>query len=250
MATAATGSVTRTAPDKRARTQRRFEHLFFSGMALLILWVVLYGFRAYFLAGVFGAHLPSLLVHIHGAAFTLWVLLLVTQTSLVRAGRVDVHRRLGIAGFLLACVMVVLGILTPTAALARGVALPGMDPGTFYAVPMLVILFFGTLIFFAFRARFQPAAHKRIILIATIALTSAAFTRWPIAHLNVQVAFLFTYILLACLVVYDLWSMRRVHPATVWAGAFMVFVDQMSLIVGKTGAWHAFAGWAQRFGHW
>jgi len=231
------------------RANRRFEHLFFSGMALVILAVVFRGFaRTYFLAGVFRAPLPSILVHIHGAAFTCWILLLVTQTSLVSAGRVDIHRRLGVAGFLLACAMVVLGILTATGALARGVALPGMDAKTFYAVPVLNMLLFATLIFFAFRARFQSAAHKRIILIATIALTSAAFTRWPSAHLNAQVAFLFTYILLLCLVAYDLWSLRRIHRATAWAGAFLIFVAQMSLIIGGTAAWHAFATWTQPLG--
>jgi hypothetical protein len=39
-------------------------------MALLILATVFVGFaRTYFLAGVFRAPLPSLLVHIHGAVF-------------------------------------------------------------------------------------------------------------------------------------------------------------------------------------
>src|SRR2546430_6276618 len=43
------------------------------------------------------APLPSLTIHLHGAAFSCWILLLVTQTSLVSAGRVDIHRRLGVA---------------------------------------------------------------------------------------------------------------------------------------------------------
>jgi hypothetical protein len=52
--------------------------------------------RTYYLAGIFKAPLPNLLVHIHGAVFTTWILLLVTQTSLVAADRVDIHRRLGL----------------------------------------------------------------------------------------------------------------------------------------------------------
>ena len=75
---------------------RRYDHLFFSAMALLILATVFVGFaRTYYLAGVFHAPLPSLIIHLHGAAFSCWILLLVTQTSLVSAGRVDIHRRLG-----------------------------------------------------------------------------------------------------------------------------------------------------------
>jgi len=52
--------------------------------------------------------------------FSCWILLLITQTSLVSAGRVDIHRRLGIAGVVLACLMVVVGVLAATDALVRG----------------------------------------------------------------------------------------------------------------------------------
>jgi hypothetical protein len=89
-------------------------------MALGMLATVFAGFaRTYYLAGVFQAPLPSLIIHLHGAAFSCWILLLVTQTSLVAAGRVDVHRRLGMAGFLLASLMVMLGVLAATDSLMR-----------------------------------------------------------------------------------------------------------------------------------
>jgi hypothetical protein len=39
------------------------------------------------------------IIHLHGAVFSCWILLLVAQTSLVSAGRIDIHRRLGVAGF-------------------------------------------------------------------------------------------------------------------------------------------------------
>ena len=78
------------------QNNRRFENLFFSGMAVLTLATVFVGFaRSYYLAGVFKAPLPSLIIHIHGVVFSSWVLLLLAQPSLVAAGRVDLHRRLG-----------------------------------------------------------------------------------------------------------------------------------------------------------
>jgi hypothetical protein len=110
----------------------RYDHLFFSIMALCMLATVFAGFaRTYYLAGVFQAPLPSLIIHLHGAAFTCWILLLVTQTSLVAAGRVDIHRRLGIAGFLLAGLMVILGVLAATDSLVREAGPPGRDPKFF-----------------------------------------------------------------------------------------------------------------------
>jgi FtsH-binding integral membrane protein len=227
---------------------RRFDHLFFSGMSLLMLATVFVGFaHTYYLAGVFHAPLPSLIIHVHGAAFSCWVLLLLTQTSLVSAGRVDIHRRLGIAGFVLACLMVVLGVLAATDSLVREAGAARRDPRFFYIIPLTDMLVFATLVYFAFRNRFNAAAHKRLILIATTGLIIAAIARWPWAFVHRQnpKAALIVYLYLLILVAYDLWSTHKVHRATLWGSAFLIFVYQIRLVIGKTEAWLAFAGWVQ-----
>ena len=103
--------------------------------------------------------------------------MLIVQTSLVAAGRVDVHRRLGLLGFGMACLVVVLGLLVATDWQVRHFAPgeAGMRARAFYTVTISTMLAFSTLIYFAFRNRFNPAAHKRLILIATITLRDAAF---------------------------------------------------------------------------
>ena len=225
----------------------RYDHLFFSAMALMMLGTVFVGFaHSYYLAGVFGAPLPSLIIHLHGAAFSCWILLLVTQTSLVAAGRVTIHRRLGIVGFVLACFMVILGVLAATDSLRRGTGPSGLDAKFFYVIPITDMLIFATLVFFAFRARSNPAAHKRLILVATTALLIAAIARWPytMVHRKPMMAALASYVFLLILIAYDLWSTRKVHRATIWAGAFLIFVQQIRIPIGKTAAWHAFASWA------
>src|SRR2546423_1381556 len=161
------------------RPKKSYDHVFFSGMAVLILATVFAGFApTYYFAGIFRAPLPSTIIHVHGAVFSCWILLLITQTSLVSAGRVNIHRRLGIAGFMLACLMVVVGVLAATDALVRAFP-PGRDPLAFYIVPITDMVVFPTLVFFAFRARFNPQAHKRIIMVATIALLTAPIARLP-----------------------------------------------------------------------
>ena len=227
---------------------RRFDNLFFSISAVLMLLTVFIGFaRTYFLAGVFRAHLPSPIIHVHGAAFSCWILLLVVQTSLVSAHRVDLHRKLGVAGFILACCMVVLGLAASTNALVRNSAPAGLDPRTFYMVPITDILMFATLVAFAFRARRDSASHKRIILLATSGLMIAAFARWPVPILEGKIlaATLATYIFLVALVVYDLWSTHRIHRATLWAGGFLVIVQNIRIPIAMTHAWLALAGWIQ-----
>jgi len=228
---------------------RRYDNYFFSVMALLILVTVFVGFaRTYFLVGVFRAPLPSLLVHIHGAVFSAWILLLITQIALVSAGRVDIHRRLGLAGFGLACLMIILGVLAATGLMARGRSpVPVFDPQTFYAIPMGGMLIFATLIFFAYRNRINPAAHKRLILIATIALLDAPTGRPPFAAITHRpfMDSIFVYALLILIIAYDLWSTRKVHKATLWASLFVLVVGQLRVPVGQSAAWHHFASWMQ-----
>ena len=55
---------------------RKYDHVFFSGMALLLLGAVFLGFaHSYYLAGMFHAPLPSAIIHVHGALFSSWILL-------------------------------------------------------------------------------------------------------------------------------------------------------------------------------
>jgi hypothetical protein len=224
------------------RAETRLDRYFFPGMALLMLATVLWGFaRTYYLAA-------NWLVHVHGAVFSCWILLLVTQTSLVAANRVDVHRKLGLLGFGLAPLMVVVGTLAATDQLRRRFGITGrlgMDP---IVVPLTDMLVFGTLVFFAFRARFNPPAHKRLMLIATTALSVAAVIRWPIGfirHSPIWVSELCTYGFLLLLLAYDLWSTGKVHRATIWASTLLIVVQRVRMPLGETGAWHAFATWAQ-----
>lgn len=227
---------------------RKYDHVFFSGMAVLLLGSVFLGFaRSYYLAGMFHAPLPSTIIHVHGALFSSWILFLLAQTTLVAAGRTDVHRRIGIAGFLLACVMVIVGVWAATNSLGRSGGPPGIDPQVFYVVPMTDMLIFSVLVFFAYRARFVSAAHKRIIMVATVALMTAAIARWPIAaiHRKPLLAAMVSYVFLVSMVAYDLWSTHKIHRATLWASAFLIFVQQVRFPIAQTATWHAFATWAQ-----
>jgi hypothetical protein len=227
---------------------RRYDHLFFAGMSCLMLATAFVGFApTYYLAGVFRAPLPSPIIHVHGAVFSCWILLLLTQASLVSARRVDIHRRLGIAGLVLACLMVIVGVMAATDSLVRHAGPVGRDPLFFYIIPLTDMLVFATLIVFAFRNRLNSAAHKRLIYVATSGILIAAIARWPwsFVHRSASRAAFVVYGFLMVLVIYDLWATRKVHRATLWASAFLIFVYQIRLPIGRTAAWHAFAAWVQ-----
>jgi hypothetical protein len=73
----------------------RLANFFFPFMALLIVAAVFLGFaRTFFLAPIYHYHLPNLLVAVHGIVFASWIALFAVQTSLVAAGRADLHKKL------------------------------------------------------------------------------------------------------------------------------------------------------------
>lgn len=231
---------------KRRIPKPRDERYFFWAMTILILATVLLGFgKSYFLAGMVRAPLPSWIIHVHAVAFTSWILLLIVQTSLVTAGRVDVHRRLGMYGFGLACVMVVLGTMAATDLLRRSESAMNVDAKTFYAGSLGDMVIFSVLVFFAFRSRRNPAAHKRLILIATITLLGAPINRWPFPILLEKPILieLIAYVFVLFIVFYDLWSLRRIHPATLWGGLFLIIAQQLEFPIGDTALWQHFATW-------
>jgi hypothetical protein len=234
----------------RPRLRLRSDDLFFSGMAGVALIAVLVGFaRTYFLAGLLRAPLPNLLVHLHGAAFTLWIILFITQISLVTARRVDLHRRLGLLGFVLAIVMILLGTVTASDRLSRHVAQPGTETveevRAFYAVPLGDMLMFSTFVYLGYRNRFQPAVHKRLMWFATLSLLDAGFDRWPVFDpYSLPVVNLICFIpLLLMMIGYDWWSTGKVQRVTIWSAIFMVVVQQMRHPLSHTAAWQSFAAW-------
>ena len=86
-------SVTREAGRNRLAARDR-EHRFFTGMGLVALLVALIGFApSYYLRSFSAAEPLTTLVHLHGGLATAWLLLFIAQTSLVSAGRTDLHRR-------------------------------------------------------------------------------------------------------------------------------------------------------------
>jgi FtsH-binding integral membrane protein len=231
---------------------RRFDHLFFASMIVLMLGTVFLGFaRTYFLAGVVRAPLPSTIIHIHGAIFSCWMLLVLTQTTLVSAHRVDIHRKLGLAGFGLACLMVVMGVLATADELRRTGSMPGPpDMKAFAIVPITSILMFAVFIALAYRARKDSPLHKRLVLLAMTDMMVAAIARWPFdfVYRNVGRAALISCLVIVALALYDLWSTHKIHRATLWGGLAIILVQQSRETIGATGAWHAFASWMQSWG--
>ncbi len=229
---------------------RTVERIFFGGMAILLCIVVIIGFSpTYFAVGMLRAPLPSPILHIHGAAFTLWMVLFLVQSALISARRVVWHRSLGTIAFCLPPVMVVLGWVAAIDALHRGVMIGPLDPAVSLSIPLLGITCFAGVIFASWRTRRRPDAHKRLVLLATIALVDAALGRFPWSRMGLSPAagaVTGLGILILLVIAYDLFSLHRIHRSTMWAAPLIFAVGAFSVPVGMTAAWHSFAAFLAR----
>jgi hypothetical protein len=227
-----------------------YDHVFYGGMAVTLALVVLTGFApTYYLRFFDGAPSHTVsggpitpLVHLHGALFTSWIVLFIVQTALVSSRRVAVHRRLGVAGAVLAAAMVVVGTMTAIRTAARGGAPPGVPPLAFLAIPVFDMVLFATFVTTALVMRRDKEAHKRLMLLAYITLVVAAVARLPgVLPLGPLAFFGFGYLFMVFAALYDLVTRGRVHKAYLWGGAMMVVSVPLRLFVSGTAAWMAFA---------
>jgi len=209
--------------------------------AILTPIIVLIGFaRTYYLKGLFSTPvIPSRLVHFHGLIMTLWVVLFVVQVVLVETKRVKTHQRLGILGSALAALVFVVGTLTGIYAAARG-ASPGPPALQFLIIPLGDMFVFAILVGTALYFRRKLAIHKRLMLLGAINLLAPAIARIPLSFIlnGGPLAFygLTDLCLLAC-VAFDTIKHRRLHPAFLWGGLFIVVFQPLRLMFAGTDLW-------------
>ena len=96
----------------------------------------------------------------------------------VATARVATHRRLGVAGAALAVVMVIVGTAMTVDAMRRGVDPVGVGPRVWWLGNTLPpILLFAGFVGAALALRRRAAAHKRLMLLATMNLAGPALVQ-------------------------------------------------------------------------
>ncbi len=222
---------------------------FYIGVIAFAALVVFVGFApSFYLRGFFHEPAISSLLVAHGTVASAWIVLLLTQSLLVRTGNADVHRRLGMFGAVLAAVMVVLGVWTALVAAANGtignhVHAPPLE---FLIVPLGQILIFGVLTGVAIALRRRPEVHRRLMIVATIHLTAPAVVRAaqamfgvasPLPALAVVIA-----LVIVC-IVHDAITRGRVHPVFAVVAPMTILSFPARIAFSHTATWHSIAGW-------
>jgi len=233
---------TRTVPRRRVRSER----LFFTGMAVTMASIAFIGFiPTYYFASAFNAPPLVPLAHLHGVVLSAWMVLYLVQNGLVFADRRDLHRWLGSVGAGLAIVVFVVGVWLAIDSGHNMRGPPGRDQPTFLINPLVNIVWFAVLAAAAVWRRAESATHKRLMLLATVALVTTPLAR--ISHMLGSSApppiggMVLSDLLLIALIVFDLRQRGRLHPVTLWVGAAFVLSQPLRVVVSRTDAWQAIA---------
>jgi hypothetical protein len=181
------------------------------------------------------------IMHVHAVLMGSFLLLLLAQTSLAAVGRCDLHRRLGLAAFILAPALVVAGlILVPTNYHSLWAATQTAPPeiaerlasrlgelDNIILLQLRIGVLFPLLLAIGLRARRGDSGfHKRMMILAPALALPAGIDRitWLPASLPESPLSpdLYTLAAVSPLFVWDVARNRRIHRAwKVWFASFV-----------------------------
>lgn len=239
------------APAIKLPTQKR---RYFLTAAFLALAVVLVGFwKTFFLPSFEGTFTAPPVIYIHGAILFLWTLFFVSQSVLIRRKDLKLHRKLGWAGPVLAVAVAISTMASGVYVLKRDVAAGGGDiaiasfTGTFTTPIIFVILVAAGIIY-----RWRPEIHKRLMLLAMISLSWAAFGRFRHYFPPFEQSFLVfqgiiptSMVLVAML--WEKYTKGRIHPVYFIAGLPLIVESYAEILLADSRGWQAVSAWLAAF---
>jgi len=163
------------------RSRGGLDDYFYFCMSLLFVAVIVYGFSFTIDKNLIHPAVPRpWILYVHATVFSGWLVFFILQSTLVRSRKVQWHRRLGWFG-------VGLGTLIPIVGVSTAIVMGRFDTVSLHmtdAEPNLIIPLFDMVCFtgtfpLAIYWRKKPELHRRLMLVATCALTAAGFGRFP-----------------------------------------------------------------------
>jgi hypothetical protein len=217
----------------------RLDRLLYFVLALIVAGIVVSGFSR--TIGARLIHPPSprpTVLYVHAAVFGSWIVLFIAQTALIATRNVKLHRKLGVLGLALGVSIPIIGVAT---AIVLG-RLRVQHADTTAAASLVISLFdmiaftvpFGLAVYW----RTKPDFHRRLMLLATCALTSAAIGRlipqsWPDEWIYIGVDALILFG-----VGWDLIATRRLHLVYRYGLPTLLFGQTIAIYLDVSGSPH------------
>jgi hypothetical protein len=217
-----------------------FQNYFYFSMSLLIAAAVVYGFSHTVNENlIHPTPARPFILYLHAVVFTGWLLFFILQSALVRTHNVRLHRQLGWFGAGLGAAIPIVGVATAVTMTRFNIAHQRFPDGdAFMLVPLWDVTAFIVPFALAIYWRTKPEFHRRLMLVATCALTAAAFGRFPQAIMPEHFFYAGVDILIFLGVVRDLVVNRRIHAVYLYAlPAFILGQIFVVYTYTHTSAW-------------
>lgn len=234
-----------TAVRARLNAERRF----YSFMAILMIVLMLIGFApSFYLRGYVTFPRPNPIltpaILLHGATFTLWMLVFWAQTVLVAAGRRDIHMKLGVAGMILAVLLVPMMYWVSVYQVGRANQPPFTTALAWTAVPLAAIPAYAILVWQGWSRRRDAQAHKRLMLGAALLFMGPAVGRLPLGPPSLAGHTIGQLLSWSCFLPLFWWDIRtlgRLHWATKLGASLALASVLLPVLLMATGSWDAVA---------
>ncbi|HXW09388.1 MAG TPA: hypothetical protein VD737_02135 [Steroidobacteraceae bacterium] len=233
-----------------ARAALDGETRFFVRAAAVCVVVAFAGFVSrYFAPMAAGTFAARTLVHLHGLAMWMWMLLFAGQSWLAATGRLRRHRASGMAGIALFTLAVWLGLSVALLQLDRQIEAGDADRArAFVALPLSLSITMVALFVAALANAKRPEAHARLMLLVTLVALTPALARLvgdvsgTGAHpRNPVIAAVIVLIAIGLAATRDLHVRGRVHAAYLYGGVFVAIMTLARFTLNRTDAWSGVA---------
>lgn len=241
-------------PDRTAdlRSERRY----FTISAILTAALAIAGFTPHYFMpsafpGMFNPLTPFLMFH--AALMAGWMMIFLTQSLLISAGRLAWHKKLGIAAMVVAILVVPTGCMATLIPAEQAVIrhTPEMlQRLNVVALETTQMLLFGGMVATAIMRRNRTAVHKRLMLLATLSILPNAIVRLALIGVlplqyNWEILAVWALMVL-CFIAVDSLRIGRLHPAFAAGAPIAIGALVMAQIVGTSGPWVQF--WVRSVG--
>ena len=227
---------------------------YFLTASLIAFTIAIVGFlKTFFIPSVTGTFEAPPVIYIHGGFLFLWTVFFVLQTVLIKKKKIKYHMLLGFWSLALVAGVMVSTMATGVYVMKRDIAL-GLGEiatsglvGTF-TTPIVFAIFVSAGIYY----RKKPEIHKRLMLLATIAIIWPAFFRFRHYFPSVpNPELVFGFLLPNCMILLAmLWekvTVKRIHPVYLTAGLALFIENFTENYFFDSPGWRVAAHWLAGF---
>ena len=197
------------------------------------------------------------IVHVHAIATTIWLLTATALVLVVETGNVRLHRRVGwfAAGY--AALILVIAPWSELSWQALNLRTPGALPPQFLSIAFSGVFCMAVLLPWGVLIRRNSAAHRRVLILATICISDAGFSRMVGLVLAPPTTLMGTYLFyeggnLLLILLMLCWDLKRdrVMKQFLWGGALIIAVGLTATGLYFNETWQSISrswleGWAR-----